>query len=126
MSFYIKYGDDILDYDVIKIADIEHAAGMPLGTAVKSVVFSFIGVFVLELITGVCGMLGILRHSKTMLSIVSSDYERELITKKNLSETYQRDKSPIKYRKMTMGINGNSMQVNCYPPRGGIQLDLNE
>lgn len=84
MSFYIKYGDDILDYDVIKIADIEHAAGMPLGTAVKSVVFSFIGVFVLELITGVCGMLGVLRHSKTMLSIVSSaDYERELIIKEN-------------------------------------------
>ncbi|CAG2222688.1 unnamed protein product [Mytilus edulis] len=69
ISLYIKYGDDILDDDVIKIADLENAASMPLGTAVKSIVFSFIGVFVLELITGVCGMLGVLRHSKTMLSI---------------------------------------------------------
>lgn len=71
LAFYIKYGDAILDGDVIKIADMEYAAGMPLGTAVKSIVFSFIGVFVLELITGVCGMLGVLRHSKIMLSIVS-------------------------------------------------------
>ncbi|VDI36253.1 Hypothetical predicted protein [Mytilus galloprovincialis] len=83
MSLYIKYGDDILDDDVIKIADLENAASMPLGTAVKSIVFSFIGVFVLELITGVCGMLGVLRHSKTMLSIVSSDYYRDKIEKIN-------------------------------------------
>lgn len=97
MSLYIKYGDDILDYDVIKIADLEYAAGMPLGTAVKSVVFSFVGVFVLELITGVCGMLGVLRHSKTMLSIVSSDYYRKRIkSRMENGKTYQRYNSPLK------------------------------
>ncbi|XP_063400345.1 uncharacterized protein LOC134684953 [Mytilus trossulus] len=69
MSIYIKVGDDILDEDVIKVVDMEDVAGMPLGTTIKSIVWSLIGVFVLELITGIFGIWGAIGRSQRMLAI---------------------------------------------------------
>ncbi|XP_076116463.1 uncharacterized protein LOC143083940 [Mytilus galloprovincialis] len=69
MSIYIKVKDDILDEEVIKIIDLEVIAGMPLGTTIKSIVFSLIGVFVIELITGIVGLYGALRREKLMLAV---------------------------------------------------------
>ncbi|CAC5380742.1 unnamed protein product [Mytilus coruscus] len=71
MAIYIKVGDDILDTDVIKVADMQDVAGMPLGTTVKSIVFSLIGVFALELLTGIFGIWGVIGHRKPMLMIKS-------------------------------------------------------
>ncbi|CAG2222694.1 unnamed protein product [Mytilus edulis] len=72
MSIYIKVGDDILDEDVIKVVDMEDVAGMPLGTTMKSIVWSLIGVFVLELITGIFGIWGAIGRRQQMLAIKSS------------------------------------------------------
>ncbi|CAG2238748.1 ANKRD6 [Mytilus edulis] len=69
MSIYIKVKDDILDEEVIKIIDLEVIAGMPLGTTIKSIVFSLIGVFVVELITGIVGLYGAFRREKLMLVV---------------------------------------------------------
>ncbi|CAG2224585.1 unnamed protein product [Mytilus edulis] len=69
MSIYIKVGDDILDEDVIKVVDMEDVAGMPLGTTVKSIVWSLIGVFVLELITGIFCIWGAIGRRQQMLAI---------------------------------------------------------
>lgn len=60
MLILMKANNDILNEDVIKIVDIEILAGMPLGTTVKSIVVSFIGVFVLELVTGIFGIWGVI------------------------------------------------------------------
>ncbi|XP_052065763.1 uncharacterized protein LOC127705485 [Mytilus californianus] len=69
MAIYIKFGDDILDTDVIKIVDMQDVAGMPLGTTVKSIILSLIGVFVLELLTGIFGIWGVIGRRKPMLLI---------------------------------------------------------
>ncbi|VDI36251.1 Hypothetical predicted protein [Mytilus galloprovincialis] len=69
MSIYIKVKDDILDEEVIKIIDLEVIAGMPLGTTIKSIVFSLIGVFVVELITGIVGLYGAFKREKLMLVV---------------------------------------------------------
>ncbi|CAC5407314.1 unnamed protein product [Mytilus coruscus] len=69
MSIYIKVGDDILDEDVIKVVDMEDVAGMPLGTTMKSIVFSLIVVFVLELLTGIFGIWGAIGRKERMLAI---------------------------------------------------------
>ncbi|XP_052066480.1 uncharacterized protein LOC127706064 [Mytilus californianus] len=69
MAIYIKVGDDILDEDVIKVVDMQDVAGMPLGTTVKSIVFSLIGVFMLEVLTGIFGLWGAIGRSKKMLTI---------------------------------------------------------
>ncbi|CAC5380744.1 unnamed protein product [Mytilus coruscus] len=69
MSIYIKVKDDILDEEVIKIIDLEVIAGMPLGSTVKSIVFSLIGVFVVELTTGIFGLYGAFRREKRMLAV---------------------------------------------------------
>ncbi|CAC5380734.1 TSPAN9 [Mytilus coruscus] len=71
MSIYIKVGDDILDEDVIKVVDMEDVAGMPLGTTVKSILWSLIGIFVLELITGIFGIWGAIGRRQRMLSVKS-------------------------------------------------------
>lgn len=71
MAIYIKDGDDILDDDVIKVVNMQEISGMPFGTSVKAVVFSLIGVFVLELLTGVIGICGAFGRRKQMLAIVS-------------------------------------------------------
>ncbi|XP_052066418.1 uncharacterized protein LOC127706050 [Mytilus californianus] len=69
MSIYIKVGDDILDEDVIKVVDMEDVAGMPLGTTMKSIVWSLIGVFVLELLAGIFGIWGAIGRKERMLAI---------------------------------------------------------
>ncbi|CAC5423221.1 unnamed protein product [Mytilus coruscus] len=71
MAIYIKEGDDILDADVIKIADLQDVAGMPLGTTMKSIVFSLNGIFALELLTGILGIWGVIGQRKPMLIIKS-------------------------------------------------------
>ncbi|VDI45776.1 Hypothetical predicted protein [Mytilus galloprovincialis] len=70
MSIYIKVGDDILDEDVIKVVDMEDVAGMPLGTTMQSIVWSLIGVFVLELLTGIFGIWGAIGRKEGMLAII--------------------------------------------------------
>lgn len=72
MLILMKVNNDILNEDVIKIIDIEILAGMPLGTTVKSVVFSFIGVFVLELVSGIFGIWGAIGRKKQILAVVST------------------------------------------------------
>ncbi|XP_076116829.1 uncharacterized protein LOC143084303 [Mytilus galloprovincialis] len=69
MGIYIKVGDDILEDDVIKVVNMQEISGMPLGTMVKAIVFSLIGVFVLELLTGVVGIWGAFGRRKQMLAI---------------------------------------------------------
>ncbi|XP_076116834.1 uncharacterized protein LOC143084307 [Mytilus galloprovincialis] len=69
MLILMKVNNDILNEDVIKIIDIEILAGMPLGTTVKSVVFSFIGVFVLELVSGIFGIWGAIGRKKQILAV---------------------------------------------------------
>ncbi|VDI43675.1 Hypothetical predicted protein [Mytilus galloprovincialis] len=69
MLILMKVNNDILNEDVIKIIDIEILAGMPLGTTVKSVVFSFIGVFVLELVSGIFGIWGAIGRKKRILAV---------------------------------------------------------
>ncbi|CAG2245122.1 unnamed protein product [Mytilus edulis] len=69
ISIYIKVKDDILDEEVIKVVDMEVIAGMPLGSTVRSIIFSLIGVFVLELITGIFGMCGALGRKKRLLAV---------------------------------------------------------
>ncbi|CAG2222686.1 unnamed protein product [Mytilus edulis] len=69
MAIYIKVGDDILDADVINIADLQDVAGMPLGTTMKSIVFSLNGIFALELLTGIFGIWGVIGQKKSMLII---------------------------------------------------------
>ncbi|VDI36254.1 Hypothetical predicted protein [Mytilus galloprovincialis] len=70
MGIYIKVGDDILEDDVIKVVNMQEISGMPLGTMVKAIVFSLIGVFVLELLTGVVGIWGAFGRRKQMLAIM--------------------------------------------------------
>lgn len=50
---------------------MEVIAGMPLGSTVRSIIFSLIGVFVLELITGIFGMCGALGRKKRLLAVMS-------------------------------------------------------
>ncbi|XP_071122866.1 uncharacterized protein [Mytilus edulis] len=69
ISIYIEVKDDILDEEVIKVVDIEVIAGMPLGSTVRSIIFSLIGVFVLELITGIFGMCGALGRKQRLLAV---------------------------------------------------------
>ncbi|CAC5380727.1 unnamed protein product [Mytilus coruscus] len=69
MSIFIKANNDILNEDVIKIVDIKILAGMPLGTTVKAVVFSFIGVFFLELVTSIFGIWGAIGRKKRVLAV---------------------------------------------------------
>ncbi|CAC5406256.1 unnamed protein product [Mytilus coruscus] len=69
MSILMKVNNDILNEDVIKIIDMEILAGMPLGTTVKYVVFSFIGVFVLELVSGIFGIWGAIGRKKRILAV---------------------------------------------------------
>lgn len=77
MSIYIKVKDDILDEEVIKIIDLEVVAGMPLGSTVRSIIFSLIGVFVVELITGIVGLYGAFRREKLMLAVVSKKLQKK-------------------------------------------------
>ncbi|XP_063417199.1 uncharacterized protein LOC134699534 [Mytilus trossulus] len=69
MLILMKVNNDLLNEDVIKIIDIEILAGMSLGTTVKSVVFSFIGVFVLELVSGIFGIWGAIGRKKRILAV---------------------------------------------------------
>ncbi|XP_052066419.1 uncharacterized protein LOC127706052 isoform X1 [Mytilus californianus] len=69
MSIYIKVKDDILDEEVIKVVDMEVIAGMPLGSTVKSIIFSLIGVFAVELMTGIFGLWGALGRNKRLLAV---------------------------------------------------------
>ncbi|XP_052065316.1 uncharacterized protein LOC127705090 [Mytilus californianus] len=69
MAIYIKFGDDILDTDVIKVVDMQDVAGMPLGTTVKSIVLSLNGVLGLELLTGIFGIWGVIGKRKPILLI---------------------------------------------------------
>ncbi|VDI63580.1 Hypothetical predicted protein, partial [Mytilus galloprovincialis] len=69
MLILIKVNNDILDEDVIKIVDMQMVAEMPLGTTVKSFVFSFIGVFFLELVTGIFGIWGVIGRKKRVLAV---------------------------------------------------------
>lgn len=73
MAIYIKVGDDILEDDVIKVVNMQEISGMPLGTTLKAIVFSLIGVFVMELLTGIVGIWGAFGRRKQMLAIVSPD-----------------------------------------------------
>lgn len=72
MLIFIRANNDTLNEDVINIVDIEILAGMPLGSTVKCIVFSFIGVFVLELVTGIFGIWGVLGKKKQLLAVVST------------------------------------------------------
>ena len=74
MSIYIKVGDDILDDDVMKIVNIQKVGGMPLGTTVQCIVFSLIGVFAVEMVTGIFGIWGAIGRKKTMLAVVNIKY----------------------------------------------------
>ncbi|CAC5380730.1 unnamed protein product [Mytilus coruscus] len=74
ISIYIKVKDDILDEEVIKVVDMEVIAGMPLGSTVKSIIFSLIGVFVVELITGIFGMWGAFGRKKRLLAVKTDLY----------------------------------------------------
>ncbi|CAC5380733.1 unnamed protein product [Mytilus coruscus] len=71
MLIFIKANNDILNEDVIKIVDIEILAGMPLGTTVQSIVFSFIEVFFLELVTGIFGIWGVIGRKKRVLAVIA-------------------------------------------------------
>lgn len=71
LSIYIKLRDDILDDNVMKIVNIQEVFGMPFGSTVQSIVFSLIGVFVLEFVTGTFGTYGTLRKQKQFLVLVS-------------------------------------------------------
>ncbi|XP_076116833.1 uncharacterized protein LOC143084306 [Mytilus galloprovincialis] len=75
MLILIKVNNDILDEDVIKIVDMQILAGMPLGTTVKSIVFSFIGVFFLELVTGIFGIWGVIGRKKRVLAVLKTYLE---------------------------------------------------
>ncbi|CAC5398196.1 unnamed protein product [Mytilus coruscus] len=85
LSIYIKVKDDILDEEVIKVVDMEVIAGMPLGSTVKSIIFSLIGVFVVEIITGIFGLWGALGRKKRLLAVKTDLYHTLL----NYTTAYQ-------------------------------------
>ena len=55
----------------MKMVNIEKVFGVPLGSTVQSIVFSLIGVLVLEFMTGILGLLGAVKKRKYFLVVVS-------------------------------------------------------
>lgn len=70
ISIYIKIAKSVLDENVIKIVNIYDIYGMPIGTITKWIVFSLIGAFVLDTISGVFGFCGAFYKKPHFLVVV--------------------------------------------------------
>lgn len=69
---YMKAKDAIFDDNVTRIMNLDTSYKMELGTAMRSIAYSIIGVFLMEFVTGVFCTLGALCKIKPFLVVVSA------------------------------------------------------